>query len=330
MLNLHNATHLASVALILLLSSCGGGGAPEARAPIEPPESVSVFYTCDTRGNLDACNCPQGVAGGLARRSTYLESNRKGPSILVDAGNVTHGSLPFEVFEMEFLLKGYTAMNYDAVNLGERELSLGAARIKALSDQFPLLVSANVRDASGMPIVPNHRIVTLADGYRIGIMGVVKSNVPSDLIAQDLKVLPEEEAIAQALPELQAQSDLIVLLAYVDLQRMKALAERFFEIGIIVGGDVQQPSAEAEIANRSLLVYTTDKGKTIGSLNVGFAGGQPVPMANEITMLLEDQPGTKAVAALLNEFRIERTNRNYPVREETEAEHTALTPSAGG
>ena len=86
-----------------------------------PPELFSIFYTCDTSGHIEPCGCVGGMAGGISRRQTYLSQTHPMDYLLVDAGDVTAGYRPWELLELEYILKGYDDMGYHAVNIGHRE-----------------------------------------------------------------------------------------------------------------------------------------------------------------------------------------------------------------
>ena len=162
----------------LVLAGCGG---QETRTPGIPPDTLSIFYTCDTRGHIEPCGCASGQAGGIARRMTFLHEQAGGAHLLVDAGDVTAGPRNWEVFEMEYILKGYAAMGYHAVNAGHREASLGAERLLELGERYPFFVSANVLDADGDPLFPPYRFVDFDRGFRVGILGVMDDRIdPED------------------------------------------------------------------------------------------------------------------------------------------------------
>ncbi|MCC6489188.1 MAG: hypothetical protein IT364_16935 [Candidatus Hydrogenedentes bacterium] len=313
----------ASCAILVigaLVAAVKAGCAPNVTpaAATEPPEALSVFYTCDTRGYISPCNCVQGVAGGIARRKTYIDSKRTADSILVDAGDVTAGPREWELLELEFILKGYAAMGYDAVNVGAREVSMSAEQLRTLKDGHDFLISANVRDGAGERILPAYRVKTLTNGYRVGIIGVVRSTMPPEELGEGVQLAPPADALADVLPEVAQSSDLIVLLAFVDDASMKALAERFFELDFIIGGDVKQPTGTPLQVNRSHIAYVTDKGKSVGWLDLRFVDGQAVIADNSTTLLLEDIPDDSAMAKLVDELRLKQVERNYPTEKDDE------------
>ena len=304
----------AACVAIAVLASAGGCRREAGAARGAQPGELVVFYTCATEGHIHPCDCEGGAEGGIARRATYLERNGGERTILVDAGNVTAGAREWELLEFEYLLKGYRLMGYDAVNLGHHEAGLSIAQLKEAREGFPRLVSANLVDAKGECVVDPYRVVTLPDGHRVGIIGVMDDTLPPHAIGEGLSVVPPDSAIGCYLPELTRQSDTVVLLAFADEGALIDLANLFYEIPVIVGGRVRQPSAEPVPVNEAVIVYITDKGKSIGRLDLEAGDSGWVVSSNAITELTGDVPDLAAAAAILAEYGQELTNRNYRAR----------------
>ncbi|NUM54097.1 MAG: hypothetical protein HUU46_10675 [Candidatus Hydrogenedentes bacterium] len=298
------------------------GGQPRAAAT--PPDTITILYTSDTRGHMNPCDCTAGVAGGLPRRKSFIAQRQSGDTLIVDAGNITAGGRPWELLELEHILRGYEHIGYDAINIGKREAGLPAVALAKLMSTYPALVSANVLDASGELIFSPFRLATLTSGYKVAIIGVTDSDVSPEELGEGVKVSSPEEAIARVLPRATVEADFIVLLAFVGEQKLKELAERFFEIDVIVGGDVKQPSGNAVAANKSTIVYITDKGKSVGELNLLYVGGQYIAEKNTITMLMENVPDDPGIAALAAELHRKLVENSYPTKKDDEDGLSAL------
>ena len=308
------------LALCWITTGCGDVRVFDVQVskPVVAPDSISIFYTCDTRGHINPCNCTAGVAGGLARRKTFIAQQQQGDSLILDAGNNTAGTRAWELMELDYILRGYKEIGYDAVNIGAREAELPAAKLKELAATYPFLTSANIRDASGTQIFPGYQVITMKSGYRAAVLGVVSDTLLPDEIGEGVKLDAPAQAIAAILPKAKAESDFVVLLAFANEQAMKSLAEQFFEIDVIVGGDVEQPSGDAVAANKSTLVYVTDKGKSVGKLDLRFIGGQYIAEKNAVTMLMENIADDSKIAALVNELHRKQVENNYPTKKDDE------------
>jgi 2',3'-cyclic-nucleotide 2'-phosphodiesterase (5'-nucleotidase family) len=245
---------------------------------------------------------------------------------LVDAGNVTAGGRAWELLEFEYLLRGYELMGYDAVNIGRLEAGVTAESLRALRQQFPFLISANVLSDDGQALFDPWRIVETTGGYQVGIIGIVDDQLPPDEVGAGVRIAPPAETLSRMLPDLRKQVDFVVLLAFANEDTMRMLAERFYEIDVIVGGDVPQPATGPHQVNKALVTYITDKGKSIGRLDLAFIDGEKVVESSDITMLLEDTPD-ETMAALVAELRRRQIENNYPTEKEDEE---GLTRISGG
>lgn len=298
-------------ALATLLSACKER-TPSAKTAAAMPPLLTILYTCDTRGHIDPCGCSSGIAGGIARRRTFVSQQTEPFSLLVDAGDVTAGKRAWELLEFEYLLKGYREMGYSAVNAGLREASLNATNLAAMKMRYPFLISANLLGADGKPVLAPFVIVTLPEGHKAAIIGIVDDAAPRAEIGHGLTIAPAADAISKYLPEIRKQTELIVLLAFADENKMRELAERFYEIRAVIGGRVLQPSGAPLQANRSVIAFITDKGKGVGKLQVTFDGAGAISSAtNSITLLKEDVADDAGIAKLIAAYKEELKRSDF-------------------
>lgn len=123
------------------------------------------------------------------------------------------------------MVQGYERIGYQAVNVGGYDLLGGYAFLKALADSSTLpFLSANLIDKStGKPAFEPYRILE-QDGLRVGVIGVTAQllNLPEELSLEDW--IPKGQKYLQAL---QAETDLLVVLANVDQNQSSQLVESF-------------------------------------------------------------------------------------------------------
>ena len=72
----------------------------------------------------------------------------------------------------------------------------------------------------------------------------------------------------RVLPEVQKQADFLILLAFTDESTLGKLADSFFELDVILGGKVSQPSQELRKQNRSYIYFTTNESRAVGVLRL--------------------------------------------------------------
>lgn len=140
---------------------------------------ITILYTNDTHARLDPFpeNANQFAGlGGAARRASLIKKIRSVQNnvLLLDAGDVFHGTSWFDVYGGEIDFKLMSEMNYDAMAIGNHEFDRGPEGFATAAGQakFPFL-AANyiVRNTPMAPFV-QRQIVREFNGFKIGIFGL--------------------------------------------------------------------------------------------------------------------------------------------------------------
>ena len=71
---------------------------------------------------------------------------------------------------------------------------------------------------------------------------------------------------------------------------------------MVIGGKVAQPAQQPVTINRAVVTYLTDKGKSVGRLDLKLAGDAVNVASNQIRTLYADVPDAPQLAALLAEY----------------------------
>lgn len=307
-MNLKYAARIA--ATILLVAAVTGGiiyylhsGKPR------PAGKLTVHFTCDTAGRLEPCGCFTGQHGGLTRLRTWLENRENpGPVLKLDVGGAIAGSADYDLIQYRYLARAYATMDFSALNMGGREAMIPAKTLASLAATSAVpLVSASLVDAETRKgVLEPYRIVELG-GLHVGILGVVSPNsVPQP--GEGLTVLGLNEAIDRHLPALAAKCDIVILLAFANETEMRRLARDYFEFSLILGGDVAGPTQEILRENDSMILFTTNQARTVGTLTASVTGEKRKRLTNpayEIRLLEENIPQDVDLMKLVSEYRSE-------------------------
>jgi hypothetical protein len=277
---------------------------PKRDAP--KPQELNFLFTCDIRGRLVPCGCFSGQLGGLTRIATLF-----GPpspnEIRVDVGDALAGAADYERIQHGYLQQAFARLGYDALNVGHREARLSAAQLRALKAHAPVpLLSANLLDrATGTPLFDSHKIVRRGR-WRIALIGVMEADSIGDALGEGLAVEKPEVALGKLLPKLKDQADCLVLLAFADEAAMTALARQFYELDVILGGKVRQPSQQLLKENRSLILATTNESRAVGVLQTRLlAPGRLEAVKGEVALVSDQIPQAQEIAALAVSYREE-------------------------
>jgi 2',3'-cyclic-nucleotide 2'-phosphodiesterase (5'-nucleotidase family) len=172
------------------------------------PCAIRIVITRDLRGWLEPCDCKAGVLGGFPRRAAVISERR--PDLLLDAGDLIFQASPYDLLKLRLMLDLDGELGYAAVNLGRREVEFSRAEILCLKAESPVpLLSANLADENGKPVLPGHLLVTVGS-RRLAILGAV---TPDANPGPGLKVLDPVPALRREMAALPAERDLTILLS---------------------------------------------------------------------------------------------------------------------
>jgi len=300
------------IAIAILLAAAAGGAFLHFYRPNKPTDvagRLTVHFTCDSAGRLEPCGCFTGQHGGLTRLRTWLEQcEDSGPVLNLDVGGAIAGTADYDIIQYRYLARAYRSMGFAALNMGGREARLPAQTLASLAAASPVpMVSASLVDvATRKPLLEPYQIVTLGRTH-VGILGVVSPrSVPEP--GEGVAVLGLSEAVNRHLPALTAKTDLVILLAFATEAEMRLLARDYFEFALIIGGDVPGPTQDIIRENDSLIVFTTNQARTVGTLSATPAAGKRPRLrdaTSEVRLLHESIPQHEDLLALAREYRAE-------------------------
>ncbi|EDY17793.1 5'-nucleotidase/2' 3'-cyclic phosphodiesterase and related esterase-like protein [Chthoniobacter flavus Ellin428] len=274
--------------------------------PKAPGQPLTLLLTCDVDGRLVPCGCFSGQLGGVTRIATLF-----GPAspdqIRVDAGNALSGTADYERILYSYIQQAFGKLGYDALNVGEREARLSATQLRELKAHSPVpMLSANLIDRStGAPLFDTHRIIE-RNGWRVALVGVLDGRGLGDTLGEGLAIEDMDVALGRLLPQLKGRADFIILLAFADEAALTNLARQFYELDVILGGKVRQPSQELLKENRSLILATTNEARAVGMLQVAWRAPHLLgPLKGEVQLVSDQVAQDPNIAALATAYREE-------------------------
>jgi 2',3'-cyclic-nucleotide 2'-phosphodiesterase (5'-nucleotidase family) len=164
--------------------------------------------------------------------------------MLVEGGDFIHRERERGELESSLIWRNMETLKYDAVTLGELELSQ-LDLVQQLMEKTPLpLIDTNVevlKDGVWVPLGEKSRVVVL-NGVRVGFLSLISENEASPAalgtMATEVRILPPTETAAAVAAELRKRADVVVLLAHVDGKTMEEYASALPDVDLIVGGHV--------------------------------------------------------------------------------------------
>ncbi|HWR38327.1 MAG TPA: bifunctional UDP-sugar hydrolase/5'-nucleotidase [Patescibacteria group bacterium] len=185
----------------------------------------------------------------LARKATLIKKIREQNAnvLLLDAGDLYTRGPYHKVFYGELEMAAMNAMRYDAWELGnnefkgETELAVADEKLYRLIDQsqFPVLCS-NIKTDTGEYLAGvRPYTVKRVGGVNVGILGVSSLKVKKYPQGANKRVEDPVDTARELLPQLQAESDIQIILSHAGLSEDVKMDMKLAEKGIslIIGAD---------------------------------------------------------------------------------------------
>lgn len=229
----------------------------ELQIGLAPTRSLRILYTGDLHGNLEK----------MKYLSTVIQQERAKQEIclLLDSGDWSKGGALSDHFKGKPMAEIMEYLKYDAVGLGEGELSWGVRVLKNLASMvsFPLLC-ANL--AGEVPEEIKAFTLKKCGDIQLGIIGI---SSPIKLPERYLTMSSPEESLKHALeaPEIK-NADMVILLSHLGIEKDREIAGLFPAIDVIIGGHSHVHLEEPERINGTLLVHGGAFGEFLGSLTL--------------------------------------------------------------
>ncbi len=209
----------------------------------------------------------------------------------------------------EVIVAGMNLMEYDAMALGPRELSLGVDVLRQRMEEagFPMLSANVVLSGSEELFAEPYRIVEI-DGHRVGVIGLTR--VPADDL-RGFEVLDPGEAAGRFVPQVAEQADVVIILTNMTYPTGLALAAAVPEIDLLIAGRAEQiPNKPEQVPSTGTLAVTTEPprqrhtGRQVGTLTATVGSDGTLSLQSwQATPLGPKIPDDMLMTTLLDSFR---------------------------
>jgi 2',3'-cyclic-nucleotide 2'-phosphodiesterase (5'-nucleotidase family) len=282
----NTAVFLLTVLLTILL------GAPAPCSPEPPhPGGLTFLFGDNMNGTIEPCpSCGGGSSvGGLARRGGWVQRARGAPegSLLLDSGDLFFDKYPRAISaedvkalseKASLILESYNLLGYDALGLGDDDLTLGKGFLVDLSRNatFPFLSSNLLDRETGEPLFQTHVFKETA-GLRIAIFSLLSPHFlagESDSRMRGIALRDPFEAARSILHTIRPEADLVVLLSHLGYAADIELAETVSGIDVIFGGHSDRSLSYPIWIGDTIIVRSGSKGLNVGKLRIQLASGR--------------------------------------------------------
>jgi 2',3'-cyclic-nucleotide 2'-phosphodiesterase/3'-nucleotidase len=219
----------------------------------------------------------------MARRGSWVQREREAGKgfLLLDSGDLffdryrkplSQEDVTAQSEKPLLILKCYNLLGYDALGIGDDDLTLGKDFLANLSRNasFPFISSNLVDKETGEPLFNAH-VIKEAGGLRIGIFSLVSPyffSGKSDPRTRGIAFREPLEEAKSILGKIRPQTDLVVLLSHLGYTADIELAETVPGIDLILSGHSERSLSYAICVRDTIIVRKGSKGLNVGKLHV--------------------------------------------------------------
>lgn len=231
---------------------------------------ITVLHTNDLHGSILPCNSE----GGLARIATVIRQVRaEMPNVLLlDAGDIIHGT-PEDYFSGGHAsISAMNAAGYNLAAIGNHDYDYGLDITQsAISSACFPFVAANVHSAVGgqWDGVGQYKVFTVG-GVRVGVLGLTTLETVTLHWPGSIKDIVVDDPIATAkvlVPKVKSESDVIIVLSHLGVDKDHELARAVAGIDFIIGGHTHTVLNKLICVGDTLIAQAGAYGKELGRID---------------------------------------------------------------
>ena len=248
-------------------------------------KSLTILFGDSLNGTIEPCpSCDGGSPlGGLARRGSWVQREREAGKgfLLLDSGDLFFDRYRKAIRAEEataqsekatLILKCYNLLGYDALGIGDDDLTLGKDFLVDLSKNagFPFISSNLMDKETGKPLFKTH-VTKETGGLRIGIFSLLSPyffSGESDPRTRGIVFRDPLEEAKRIINTIRLQADLIVLLSHLGYAADLELAEAVPGIDVILGDHSERSLSYPIRVKDTIIVRVGSKGLHVGELHL--------------------------------------------------------------
>ncbi len=261
-------------------------------------------------GNLEPCGCYEGQLGGIPKRYSFIDSQRKKSNIVlpVSIGDLSKSCSRQEEIKLEIFYRAMGEMGYVLHNLGEKDIEISPQILSFLSQTSRVnFLSSNVKIVAPFPIKISQYIVKecfdSGHSFTIAFFGILSPSLVNTGALNYVQVSDPVKTLRPLMKKLQGKVNLIVLLSHASMEESLEIAKYFPEIGLIICGHGGEEPHDAVYVNNTPVVSAGGKGKYIGLARYSVNKKAVERKSVEIIPLDKRYKDSKEMISLLKEYQ---------------------------
>lgn len=247
-------------------------------SPVWAKNQIIIIYSGNLNGELEPCGCsPEGNLGGIKRRATLLKKLRiENPdSFVVSAGGLLSSEGPGDRLKSEYILKGFTRLNYDAIGMQWRDLVYGADFV--LSSKLPWVIS-NWKNKS----VPMQRVIKKA-GQQLAFFDWLdpEDSPMRQMQGQHSLVKDSPSQLLAALQQAKRHHQLTVLATTLKADQLAKIIS-LDNVDILIEHAAYEEYGQPRMVSNTLVIQPGSRGMRLGKLVLEMVNGRIKTWKHEV------------------------------------------------
>jgi hypothetical protein len=231
-----------------------------ARSPLKSTSKtacVTVFLTGNELGALKPCGCSGGQLGGLDRRSAIFNSVPAEARLIVDTGSLVDGDSEQDLVKFDIVLQAFNLLDYDLVNLGERDIEIARSHgvLDSITSVFNV-ISSQGGDEADLPLKFTKQLL------------LKEKDVAVTIAAFDPESMPIEQISELFEPQPGLQTINILILNHCNLDIVGSIREMGIVDCIVCPPESDEPQVISQLHDRPLVISVGRFGQYIGRLQI--------------------------------------------------------------
>lgn len=278
-------------------------------------QKITIMSTADIHGHLVYAEANGGYYSldevntemGLPLMKGIIDDIRASnpDSLLLDSGDLFHGTNEANVNEAEGIVEAVNLMGYDAMAAGNHDFDFGFDRLLEIKSQlkFPIL-GANVSFKGEQVFKPY--LIKEVGGLKIGLFGLT---VPDSL--SNMNVFGKTEvsfgdpvaAAKMTIAALKAENvDSIILVSHLGDDKDKELIKQVDGIDLVLSGHHHWLYKEPDQVNDTYVVEAGSYSTHVGQADLYFSNGKVVDISWTVHQSKDRSKEDPAIAAIADKY----------------------------
>lgn len=236
-------------------------------------------------------------------------------TVVLDCGDTFSKAKNVPRLRAECVLSGMKLMAYDAINVGEGELSLGRDYFDSIRRKTGIpFVSANISVAAPPASAIHPYIIKSVGDVTVGITGITPAIFfdQSQVNTDGITISDPLAELRDVLAEIRQQADVVILMSHLGYEgttgflQMNALPD----VDVVIAGHGRKILRSPKKINETILVQSSMGGEFLGKLLLRFGGdGEILDYQGELIALTELMPENSEALAMMKTFKKDKTRQ---------------------